>query len=999
MARFSLRALLVVALCAAPPPTDAATGNCTPLRHSARSEAGTLQLRAVPNQWYEGWLIEGGRELRLRDGGLSLGAAPARYARLPLWLQADHDGAVTLDIEAASGPAHSELNIELDCSHADARLPATLQQISRFAARHAEHPDPALGWRLAWRLFTTHYRHPDDSGLRLWLLQQQLGLAQRAGLMEQAAGWAELLAQFAGSQSRERERGLALLNLASALLTLDLARSETATAEARSIFSALAMDYYEAIAHHEQCLQRRLRGEVRQPITCYEAVARRMAALGEHEEQITAQTNLVVALFRAGRYADGRQLLEQSTALAIERGTASHRARIALLDSQLATWRADIDAALELLFSAREVFERDRDPRGVAQVDRLLGHRYTLAGEPGRALSYYQQSREVLNDFGLQRSAVQLLLHESRAHELMGDLEQALVLASEAEARTRGSANRHEWRNALLTLASLHVRLGQDRLAAQLLAALDSPLTAPQERQRRRLMTEIDTPGAAGESTLQQWVEADLAEGRLVEAMLSGALLVRRYVESRRQSMALALIDRIQRNVEPALRGLRTPAVRETLLRQLQALHALRTLAWTTGPVDAGDAAALVADLDALFPAAVAGTHDDDQLVALERRIGDDLLGADGPTTPMQRDRSLLDISAPISSAAPVPQQPRDVTLRHPGLLVYPVMRLDAGGLLLHDARGWRWMTIDLRALRHARKLLHQHLAAGHADAEAIDAAANALRGALRIDQWLKEDGPIWILAHADLAGLPLEWLRSAGGEPQGSIAWLHRVQPGETPLPRQLALIGAAAGGDSPLATLDEVTPELAEVREAWASLPASPTATTSDALFAALADPGSLVHVAAHGRSATAREEEAGLWLQGSDGAPAFVSALRLRRSPARAALVVLSACDSGYSPAGARLGFGGVAASLMEAGAGAVVATRWPVGDRTARRFSAQFHAALRSAPEAPERALQEAMRALRAQPATRHPTHWAGWFVLRRSLPSTRDGAATLAVATP
>lgn len=999
MARFSLRALLVAALCAAPPPTDAAAGNCTPLRHSARSEAGTLHLPAAPNQWYRGWLIEGGRELRLRDGDLSLGAAPARYARLPLWLQADQEGAVTLDIEAASGPAHSELNIELDCSHADARLPATLQQISRLAARHAEHPDPALGWRLAWRLFTTHHRHPDDSELRLWLLQQQLGLAQRAGLMEQAAGWAEQLAQFSGSLGRESERGVALLNLAGALLTLDLARSEMATEEARSIFKALAMDYYEAIAHHEQCLQRRLRGDVQEPIVCYEAVARRMAALGEHEEQITAQTNLVVALFRAGRYADGRALLEKSTALAIRHGTAPHRARLALLESQLATWRADIDAALALLFTAREVFEGDHDPRGVAQVDRLLGHRYTLAGEPGRALSYYQQSRKVLNDFGLQRSAIQLLLHESRAHELLGDLEQALALAAEAEARMRKSINRHEWRNAALSLASLHVRHGHYKAAMELIAALDSPLTAPQERQRGRLMTEIGDPAGADESTLQQWVEADLAEGRLVEALLSGALLVGRYVESGRDAEALSLIDRIQRNVQPALRGLRTPAVREALLRQLQALHAQRTLAWTTGPVDEDDAAALVADLDALAPTMALRTHDDDRLVELERRIGDDLLGADPQSTPMHRDRSLLDIQFPASTPDSANHPTPSWNFRHQGMLVYPVMRRDSGGFLIHDASGWRWLMIDLRALRRARKLLHQHLAAGHASGEALDEAAANVRSALNVDQWLLGQHPIWILAHADLAGLPLEWLRSVDGKPSGSLAWLRLATPGEIQRPRQLALIGAAAGGNSPLANLAEVAPELAEVRKAWSDLPASPVATTSAGLLEALADPGALVHVAAHGRSAAAREEEAGLWLQELGGAPAFVSALRLRRSPVRAALVVLSACDSGYSPAGARLGFGGVAASVIEAGADAVVATRWPVGDRTARRFSAQFHAALEEAPTAPEKALQRATQALRSQPATRHPTHWAGWFVLRRAAPNAGNSLADATMAAP
>src|SRR5690606_31874922 len=135
---------------------------------------------------------------------------------------------------------------------------------------------------------------------------------------------------------------------------------------------------------------------------CYRDAVDRYRRLDEPAGLITVQTNLVTALFYAGRYAEGRRLLGTTRELLAEHGMDSQRARIALLDSQLATCSADFDRAIAALFQAREVFVRDADPRGIAQVDRLLGHRYTLAGEPGRALAHYRRARRVLADHGLQ---------------------------------------------------------------------------------------------------------------------------------------------------------------------------------------------------------------------------------------------------------------------------------------------------------------------------------------------------------------------------------------------------------------------------------------------------------------------------------------------------------------------------------------------------------------------------------------------------------------------
>lgn len=991
MARFSLRALSVVALWAALPPADALAQDCPPLRHSARSETATLRLPAVPGQWYAGWLIEGGRELRLRDGELTLSAAPARYARIPLWLQADHDGAVTLHIDAGSGPATSMLNIELNCSHADAGLPATLQQISRLAARHAEHPDPALGWRLAWRLFTTHHRHPDDSELRLWLLQQQLGLAQRAGLMEQAAGWAEQLAQLAQRQDLRRAHALALLDQGRALLTLDAGAAAEAIDQATGELSGLGLTYPALVAQHEGCLLSRMRGENAAAIECYRSVAAGFHAAEEWTGQITAQTNLVTALFFAGRYGEGRQALQRNRPLVALHGTDWHHARQALLDSQLATWSADFDTALSSLFDAREVFLRESDPRSAAQVERLLGHRYSLAGELGRALFYYRESRRRLRDHGLQRSDLYVQLHEARAHGLLGELDRAYELAADAETRAKSGNNRVEWRNALLLLAELELRLRRPERVAPLLARLGDSLTASQERRRLELLTELRAPGGVDERALADWLDKDLALRRYVDALRSAGLLVERHVAAGRHVEAKRVIDRVQDAVGPALARLRTPGIRDALIRELHALHARRTLAWPAGPVREDEAISLVADLDRLVQSIEGVTSDSDKLLELERQIGEDLLGSESAPSAMARDRALLQLDGATPKLAVSPLNPqRDRDDQWPGTLVYPVMRRDEGGLLLRSSNGWQWLPVDLPLLRRGRRELHAQLSAGHASQETLQAVADDLRIALNSESWVASDAPLSIVVNGEFAGLPIEWLREQLGS-SGSVSWIHRTPLQAPSVPRSIALVGALAGSGSVLPGLPEVAAELALVRDAWKSLPGREPVASRDGLLEALALEGALVHIAAHGRSADAREEEAGLWLQDDQGQPVFVSALRLRRSVVRAAVVVLSACETGYSPAGAGIGFGGVAGSLIEAGAGVVVATRWPVGDRTAKRFAQHFHEALQQAPREPERALIAAQAALRAAPSTRHPTHWAGWFVLRHADPSSGAGA--------
>ena len=104
-----------------------------------------------------------------------------------------------------------------------------------------------------------------------------------------------------------------------------------------------------------------------------------------------------------------------------------------------------------------------------------------------------------------------------------------------------------------------------------------------------------------------------------------------------------------------------------------------------------------------------------------------------------------------------------------------------------------------------------------------------------------------------------------------------------------------------------------------------------------------------------------------------------------------IVLAACDSGRSEIARAGGMGGVAGALVDAGANHVVGTRWPVGDRAAEHFSRRFHTHLSSRPDTPVAALQRAVADLREDKSFRHPSHWAGWFLLARGASLDTSGA--------
>jgi CHAT domain-containing protein len=85
-------------------------------------------------------------------------------------------------------------------------------------------------------------------------------------------------------------------------------------------------------------------------------------------------------------------------------------------------------------------------------------------------------------------------------------------------------------------------------------------------------------------------------------------------------------------------------------------------------------------------------------------------------------------------------------------------------------------------------------------------------------------------------------------------------------------------------------------------------------------------------------------------------------------------------------------GLARSLLMAGVPAIVASYWPVEDRTSRNLLVRFHRAFAKTGD-PVRALQQAQIDVLSQPqaGNDHPKSWAGFVVIGGWTPQVTDSA--------
>jgi len=187
---------------------------------------------------------------------------------------------------------------------------------------------------------------------------------------------------------------------------------------------------------------------------------------------------------------------------------------------------------------------------------------------------------------------------------------------------------------------------------------------------------------------------------------------------------------------------------------------------------------------------------------------------------------------------------------------------------------------------------------------------------------------------------------------------------------------------GDPAIDSADAVLPRLsgamAEAREVAALYPEATAALgpeATKATYLRMAPQADIIHFAGHALGNRVDPAMSRLLLAGSNGdlTAGEVLAVRLR-----ARLVVLGACEGALATRAGDSPVYGLAQAFLNAGAAAVVASRWKVADNASRELLVRFHRQIATGV-APATALRFAQAALRGEPAYRHPYYWAGFAV--------------------
>ena len=166
---------------------------------------------------------------------------------------------------------------------------------------------------------------------------------------------------------------------------------------------------------------------------------------------------------------------------------------------------------------------------------------------------------------------------------------------------------------------------------------------------------------------------------------------------------------------------------------------------------------------------------------------------------------------------------------------------------------------------------------------------------------------------------------------------------------------------------------------------------ADATRARLAAMVTGRRIVHLATHGEFHSDQPLFSGLLL--ADGWLATLDVFDLEMS---AALVTLSACESGRSVLGGGDELLGLVRAFLHAGANALLISMWSVEDRCTRRWMQSFYTHLLdgcSKADAIRRVQQEFLRAAAApraagEPAYDHPYFWAPFFLIGDTAPLDR-----------
>jgi CHAT domain len=232
-------------------------------------------------------------------------------------------------------------------------------------------------------------------------------------------------------------------------------------------------------------------------------------------------------------------------------------------------------------------------------------------------------------------------------------------------------------------------------------------------------------------------------------------------------------------------------------------------------------------------------------------------------------------------------------------------------------------------------------------------------------------NGPLWKVPLATLGRRPLADSHAVSIVPNLSVAdrLLRR--------PRPARRVERFVGIGNPDETLPSAAEEVERVAKHFDDHAVLTGENVDFAEALILCMDADVIHMACHGVSFEEYPELSFLHIAGPPEAPMplFVEdVIRIAMAPR---LVVLSACHAGTSTAFEGNEYVGFPGAFLVADATTVVAPLWAIPDTSAMVLMETFYRESRRLP--PSQALRAAQDFLRADPATAHPLHWAGFEV--------------------
>jgi CHAT domain-containing protein/tetratricopeptide (TPR) repeat protein len=138
-------------------------------------------------------------------------------------------------------------------------------------------------------------------------------------------------------------------------------------------------------------------------------------------------------------------------------------------------------------------------------------------------------------------------------------------------------------------------------------------------------------------------------------------------------------------------------------------------------------------------------------------------------------------------------------------------------------------------------------------------------------------------------------------------------------------------------------------------------------------------VLHLASHALAFPGSPLESFVMLASAGGGDGRLTARRVLDLSLAADLVTLSACQTGMGHLSGD-GVIGLSRAFLVRGARSVVVSLWSVSDTATAELMTVFYRAYLGGAEDKARALQRAMRAVRARPGTEHPRYWAPFVLI-------------------